>query len=136
MLKQHGSRGAGNKPHEGKDRERNALIWKTSDWITQEIGLAIGKGLNLILLIEDGVRNPGGLQGNIEYIAFQRASPEEAFGKLLEMIRALLPRSSILSLTSPETASAPAAEEPARSEEGDDDWPDPNPDWRRIRYEI
>jgi hypothetical protein len=28
-------------------------VWKTSDWIIQEIGLAIGKGVKLILLIEE-----------------------------------------------------------------------------------
>jgi hypothetical protein len=66
--------------------QKDALVWKTSDWIIQEIGLAIGKGLNLILLIEDGVRDPGGLQGNIEYVPFERSALEEAFGKLLEMI--------------------------------------------------
>ncbi|WP_298872209.1 hypothetical protein [uncultured Bradyrhizobium sp.] len=30
------------------------LAWKTSDWIIQEIGLAIGRRLNIILLIEEG----------------------------------------------------------------------------------
>lgn len=38
---------------------------KTSDWIIQEIGLAIGRGMDLILLVENGVRQPGGLQGNL-----------------------------------------------------------------------
>ena len=36
-----------------------ALCWKTSDWVIQEIGLATGRGLELILLVEDGVRRPG-----------------------------------------------------------------------------
>lgn len=35
--------------------------WKTSDWIIQEIGLAIGRGMKVILLIEDKVRKPGGI---------------------------------------------------------------------------
>jgi len=39
---------------------------KTSDWIIQEIGLAIGRGMELILLVESGLRQPGGLQGNLE----------------------------------------------------------------------
>src|SRR5436309_737393 len=42
--------------------------WKTSDWIIQEIGLAIGRDMDLILLVESGLRQPGGLQGNLEYI--------------------------------------------------------------------
>lgn len=63
--------------------------WKTSDWIIQEIGLAIGRGMSLLLLIEDGVRQPGGLQGNLEYISFSRELPEQAFSRILEMINAL-----------------------------------------------
>lgn len=41
------------------------FLWKTSDWIIQEIGLATGLGLELLLLIEDGVRKPGGIQGDV-----------------------------------------------------------------------
>ena len=37
---------------------KSAFYPKTSDWIIQEIGLAIGKGLEIILLIEAGVRKP------------------------------------------------------------------------------
>ena len=40
--------------------------WKASDWIIQEIGLAIGRGMELMILLEDGVRRPGGLQGDHE----------------------------------------------------------------------
>lgn len=39
------------------------VSWKTSDWVIQEIGLAKGRGMELVLLIEHGVRKPGGLQG-------------------------------------------------------------------------
>ncbi len=35
-----------------------AFEWKTSDWIIQEIGLAIGRGLSVILLVENGIRSP------------------------------------------------------------------------------
>jgi hypothetical protein len=78
-----------------------AFHWKTSDWIIQEIGLAKGEGLDLILLIENGLRRPGGLQGDVEYIPFDRASPERSFGKILDMITALSPRvPSIASTTS------------------------------------
>ena len=66
--------------------------WKTSDWIIQEIGLAVGRDMSLILLIEKGLRPPGGLQGNIEYIEFVRESPERCFGKILDMIRSLRPK--------------------------------------------
>jgi len=46
------------------------LQWKTSDWIIQEIGMARALGLTIVLLIENGVRKPGGLQGDVEYISF------------------------------------------------------------------
>ena len=39
---------------------------KASDWVIQEIGLAIGRNMDLIILLEDGLRLPGGLQGNVE----------------------------------------------------------------------
>ena len=38
------------------------FLWKTSDWIIQEIGLAIGRGLDLILLLEDGVQSQAGFK--------------------------------------------------------------------------
>jgi hypothetical protein len=31
--------------------KEDRFLWKTSDWIIQEIGLAIGKGMELILLV-------------------------------------------------------------------------------------
>ena len=48
------------------------LELKISDWILQEIGFAVGRGLKIILLREDGVREPGGLLGDLEYIPFNR----------------------------------------------------------------
>lgn len=67
------------------------LEWKTSDWIIQEIGLAIGLGMTVIILLEDNCRRPGGLQGNVEFIPFNRASPEKAQRQILEMLTALHP---------------------------------------------
>lgn len=57
--------------------------WKTSDWIIQEIGLAIGRGISVIILLEEGVRRPGGLQGDVEYISFSRENPNGCFGKFM-----------------------------------------------------
>src|SRR5712675_1830192 len=70
------------------------LFWKTSDWIIQEIGMAIGRELEVILLIEEGTRKPGGLQGDIEYIPFTRSAIEKSFGKIFEMITALVPKNA------------------------------------------
>jgi tetratricopeptide (TPR) repeat protein len=65
--------------------------WKTSDWIIQEIGLAMGRSMSLILLIEEGCRPPGDFQGNVERIYFDRHFPQQAFGKIVEMLTALSP---------------------------------------------
>jgi len=65
---------------------------KTSDWIIQEIGFAVGKGMDIILIIESGLRVPGGLQGDLEYISFHQSAPEKSFTKILEMLQALRPK--------------------------------------------
>jgi tetratricopeptide (TPR) repeat protein len=65
---------------------QSKLDWKTSDWIIQEIGLAIGRGLKLILLLENGVRKPGGLFGDLEYILFDSDKPADSFQSLTSMI--------------------------------------------------
>ena len=81
------------------------FIWKTSDWIIQEIGLAKGRDLPLVLLVERDVRPPGELQGDVEYIPFDRENPERAFGKILEMIRGLSPKAPRAVVVSPDTRS-------------------------------
>lgn len=106
--------------------------WKTSDWIIQEIGLAIGRGMDIMLLVEEGLRAPGGFQGNLEYIQFNRQTPGDSFGRILEMIRALLPHAkpideAIAGMPKP-------AEEKEEKEEGDE-WVNPKPEWKRQNYE-
>lgn len=86
----------------------DALQSKTSDWVIQEIGLAIGRDMHVILLVENGVRSPGGLQGNIEYIQFSRGAPEKAFNRVAEMIHAIgLDQATISSSSVEATATAP-----------------------------
>jgi tetratricopeptide (TPR) repeat protein len=114
-----------------------AFAWKTSDWIIQEIGLAIGLGLPVILLVEDGVRSPGGLQGNLECIAFSRSSPERSFPKLAEMIATLSPRSKALQ----ESTEAPAvAASQGRLETEaplpENAWANPSPTWSRRQFDF
>lgn len=65
---------------------KEILKWKTSDWIIQEIGFAMGRGMRLILLVEAGLETPGELQGNYERIVFNRENPEKVFAKIMEMI--------------------------------------------------
>ena len=68
--------------------------FKTSDWITQEIGYALGKGMDLMILLENGSKIPGGLQGDMEYIEFNRKEPEKSFSKILEMFSPLIAKLS------------------------------------------
>jgi hypothetical protein len=91
---------------------QDALQWKTSDWVIQEIGLAVGRDMHVILLVENGVRSPGGLQGNIEYIPFSRPTPEKSFNRIAEMIHAigLDQATSSTSVTAATTAPEPAKE--------------------------
>ena len=107
--------------------------WKTSDWIIQEIGLAFGRGMDVILLVEEGLRLPGGFQGNLEYIQFNRKSPEKSFGKILEMIRALLPKAKLIEASVAKKPKTAEEEEPM--EEGVE-WLKPKPEWDRSNYEI
>lgn len=106
--------------------------WKTSDWVIQEIGLAVGRGMSLILLLEKGCRKPGGIQGDIEFIPFDRQQPEKAFGPLLEMIKTLSPLP-----VAPETATTegPLATIEARPDVGAQDDEVPDASWDRSKYE-
>ena len=61
-------------------------IYTGSNWVIQESGFAIGKDKELILLKEDGVRDLPKLQGNLEYIPFNRRNLQEPFLKMSQMI--------------------------------------------------
>jgi len=69
--------------------------WKTSDWIIQEIGLARGLGLHNLILLEEGVRRPGGLQGDLEHVPFNRLNPSASFPKILQMLSTFTPPTPI-----------------------------------------
>ncbi len=112
-----------------KDKD---FSWKTSDWIIQEIGLAIGREMDLILIVEDDVRIPGGLQGDLEYIPFSRQSPEKSFVKILEMIKALLPKAKLVEASISEKTKI-AEEKP---EEKGADWLTPQSEWDRDDYDM
>lgn len=112
------------------------FLWKTSDWIIQEIGLAIGLKLNVILLLEQGVKAPGALQGNLEYITFDRDAPERCFGKILEMISALSPKADLVTTAKPAskaTASELKDVDPPQTQE---DLAIVKPDWSRSDFEL
>jgi tetratricopeptide (TPR) repeat protein len=113
--------------------DRATIETKTSDWILQEIGFALGSNMDVIILLEEGVRRPGGLQGDLEYIPFTRAEPEKCFEKLSSMLGSLSPRP---------TPAAEASEKPATGEStvvplGDlfiDNHLTPDPSWAADTY--
>ncbi|MHC1944962.1 hypothetical protein IF803_11315 [Bradyrhizobium sp. UFLA06-06] len=111
---------------------------KTSDWILQEIGMAIGMGMKTILLQEKGVRRPGGLQGNTEYIEFDRDKPSEAFPSLLQMISSISPKE----ISAPIAASAELDTERGASEVDPPSPPmpldlgAPNATWDQAAYNL
>jgi hypothetical protein len=110
--------------------------WKTSDWIIQEIGLAKGRGLEIILLVEDNVREPGGLQGNIEYIRFEREAPEKSFGKILEMLSALSPKVAVASATAEAVSLSPESTAVVDADRDRSIDVHPRPEWERGDYDL
>lgn len=112
------------------------FLWKTSDWILQEIGLAVGREMDLILLVEEGLRTLGGLQGNIEYIEFNRNFPERSFGKILEMIRSLIPRSVGIPVPELETAIPKNSVKEQKKEEAEKWWSEPKPEWDSLIFRF
>lgn len=110
--------------------------WKTSDWIIQEIGLAIGRGIPVILLIEEGLRPPGALQGNLEHIGFDRSAPEKCFGKLLEMISVFSPRVSSSLVAEVDARSSPPEEESETVTPKNVDWTVPQANWKTHDFEF
>lgn len=122
------------------------LEWKTSDWVIQEIGLAVGKGMDIILLLEEGTRNPGGLAGNIEYISFNRESSTNSFDKISEMVRALLSKKTKKDISSIKKIPKDNNESKEEGIEDDENIDDakkdtteeyvPNSDWDKIRYRM
>jgi hypothetical protein len=97
----------------------NSFAWKTSDWIIQEIGMAKGRGLDMILLLEDGIRRPGGLQGDVEYISFERNAPEKSFDKILEMLTSLSPKATPTAVRTSEAETTSAATSEAAEDSSD-----------------
>ncbi len=91
------------------------IQWKTSDWLIQEIGLALGHKMKVIIFLEENVREPGGLFGDDEYIRFTRTSPQASFDKLLQMLGTLMPKS--ISDTSAVTAKPVTSDQPKDQDE-------------------
>lgn len=111
--------------------------WKTSDWIIQEIGLAVGRSMKIIVLLEEGTRPPGALQGNIERIPFHRATPERCFDKLLGMIAALSPHADGAQAAAATDEIPQTAENTKTNEKGDSShYLTPQPNWKIREYKL
>ena len=104
---------------------------KTSDWIIQEIGLAIGRDMKLVIFLEQGVREPGGLFGDIEYIPFSRAHPHESFDKFLQVLKKLSP---INAATAAEAKPADVKEK-SQKPELSNVVSEPSPSWTMENYD-
>jgi len=108
------------------------LQWKASDWIIQEIGMAVGREMSLIVFLEEGVRPPGGLYGNLEYIPFSRSNPHASFDKFLQMLVSLTPKEA--SGTEADSKADVVEKKSDVVEPAGDDW-EPGADWTQEKYE-
>lgn len=107
--------------------------WKASDWIIQEIGLAVGRNMKVIIFVEEGVRKPGGLSGDIEYIPFSRKNPHASFDKLLQMLGTLVARPVQSSPALAEAKSSPSDDAPEASH-SENNW-EPQTGWDQGKYD-
>ena len=113
----------------------DAFQWKASDWVLQEIGLAVGRGMDVLLLLEDGIRVPGELQGNPEHVVFSRDAPEQCFDSLAGMIASYVP-SARLTVSSNAEGRVAKEKEANKYADATDKWSEPQPGWRIDDYEI
>jgi tetratricopeptide (TPR) repeat protein len=68
----------------GKSNEGD--FYTTSNWVIQESGFAIAKNKKLIFLVEEGIYKFPKLQGDQEYIIFNKKSLDKAFTKISNMV--------------------------------------------------
>ena len=61
--------------------------WTTSAWIIDEKAYAFAKNKKLLLLKERGVESIGGLQGDYEYLEFDRSQLADLLLRIVEVVR-------------------------------------------------
>ena len=65
--------------------------WTTSEWVTEEIGFAIGKDRKVLLLIEKNVSFPAtDLDGDTQWISFSRTNLPASHSEINQMILNLI----------------------------------------------
>jgi hypothetical protein len=72
-----------------RDKLAGKEEWSASAWVIDEKAYALAKGKRLVLLKEAGVSSVGGLQGDYEYLEFERGNLEDLLVRLLETLRGL-----------------------------------------------
>jgi hypothetical protein len=72
-----------------RDKIARKEEWSPSPWIVDEKAYALAKNKKLILLRELGVQSIGGLQGDYEYLEFDRANTGDLLVRLLETLKGL-----------------------------------------------
>jgi len=68
-----------------RDRVGRRNVWTTSSWVIDEKAYAVARDKVLVLITEDGVDNIGGLQGDYEYIKFERDALFKLAPKILSL---------------------------------------------------
>ncbi len=116
--------------------KKEHLEWKTSDWIIQEIGLAIGRNMNIIILLQNGVRQPGSLQGNIEYIPFDRNNVEMSFRQILGMITGLQNSGATGKRSDDAPVSGKSSDDDHDDDVVDNEPENPDESWDEMRFEF
>lgn len=101
--------------------------WATSGWTLQESGYAVGRDLTVILLVEEGVQDLAGLQGDIVRIGFRRAALSESLQELTGQLNSVLAAAEhvvgAVEAEGAEPTEEPSAREqpPASAAEGESD---------------
>jgi len=72
-----------------RDKIARKPEWGSSPWIVDEKAYALAKNKKLILLRELGVQSIGGLQGDYEYLEFERTNMGDLLVRLLETLKGL-----------------------------------------------
>ncbi|MBL7177103.1 MAG: tetratricopeptide repeat protein [Desulfobacteraceae bacterium] len=91
--------------------------WGVSDWIIQESGYALAKDMKLLFLVEKDIGELAGLQGDLEYVPFNRENPTLSFDKIMQMIGKILPEKKISEPISKEKTMPPDDKEKSIEEE-------------------
>ncbi len=78
--------------------------WTASEWVIEEIGFAIGKGLKVLLLIEKGVNFPtADLDGDTQWISFNRDNLSASQTEISQMVLHLISQ-RVTSIAEPASA--------------------------------